>query len=231
MKQYNYVKPTIRDSFSFGWKIIFDKAFLPLMLAVIIAGLLNGPFGATWKAEDLNWFNLIWLFPAVMIGMGYALLFKPVIDYGERFLFLKAIREEQIELSMLFDGFKEKYLKIVVANLIVFALVLFGFILFIIPGFIVLIRLAFVPFLVMDKNLDPIKAIERSWIMTRGYGWKILGMGILSFFILIAGILVFVAGVIFSFMWIHAAFATLYQTIQLHNDMDNPIPILTVHEG
>ena len=230
MRQHYIPSSTIGGSFSYGWKKIFDKAFLTLLLAVIIAGLLNGPMSATWKSNSSDWFNLFWVFPVAMIGLAYAFLFKPVIDYGERYLFLKAMRDEETDLMLLFEGFKSKYLKIILANLIVIALMVIGFILLIVPGIIVLVRLAFVPFLVMDRDLEPMQAVEKSWQLTRGHGWKIFGMGVLSFLIIIAGLLVFIVGVIFSFMWIHAAFATLYQSIISQSDEDNPIPILGVNE-
>jgi hypothetical protein len=78
--------------------------------------------GASWKADNGDWFNLLWIFPVAIIGMAYAFLFKPVINYGERYLFLKAMRDEEADLKLLFEGFRTKYLKIVLANLIVVAL-------------------------------------------------------------------------------------------------------------
>jgi hypothetical protein len=83
----------------------------------------------------------------------------------------------------------------------------------------------------MDKNLDPMKAVEKSWQMTRGHGWTIFVMGVISIFVFIAGVIVFIVGAIISIMWIHAAFATMYQSVQNMNDDDNPIPILGVNEA
>lgn len=228
-KYYNLV-PSVGGSFSYGWRKIFDKAFLPLLLAVIIAGLLNGPVSATWKADGGDWFNFVWVLPVAILGMAYGLLFIPVINFGEKYLFLNAMRDEETDLRYLFEGFKTKYLKIVLANLIVIALAIIGFVLLIVPGIIVLCRLVFVPFLIMDKDMEPMQAVEKSWQMTRGHGWKVFWMGVLSFFILIAGVIVFIVGIIISFMWIHAAFATLYQSVLNENDDENPIPILGVNE-
>jgi hypothetical protein len=227
---YYSLVPSIGGSFSYGWRKMFDRAFLPLLLAVIIAGLLNGPATFSWKADNTSWFNLVWFFPVALFGMVYGFLFKPVISYGKRYLFLKAMRDEETDLRVLFEGFRSKYFKIVLANLIVFTLAVIGFILLIVPGIIVLCRLAFVPFLVMDKDLEPMQAVEKSWQLTRGHGWKIFFMGIISFFIIIAGFIAFVVGVIISFMWIHSAFATLYQSVMYQSADENPIPILGVNE-
>jgi uncharacterized membrane protein len=227
---YYYLVPSIGGSFSYGWRKMFERAFLPLLLAVIIAGLLNGPATATWKADNTSWFNLVWFFPVALIGMVYGFLFKPVISYGKRYLFLKAMRDEETDLRVLFEGFRSKYFKIVLANLIVFALAVIGFILLIVPGIIVLCRLAFVPFLIMDKDQEPMQAVENSWQLTRGHGWKIFFMGIISFFIIIAGFIALFVGLIISFMWIHSAFATLYQSVMYQSVDENPIPILGVNE-
>jgi len=233
MKNDNYFNqvPSIGGSFSFAWRKIFDKSFLPLLLAVIIVGLLNGPVGVNWKAEgDFGW-NFVWFFPVVLFGLAYGFLFLPVIKYGEKYLFLTAMRDEQVDLKLLFDGFKNKYLNIVLANLIVFALVGIGFVMLIVPGIIIACRLVFVPFLVMDKNMEPMQAVEKSWQLSKGHGWKVFGMAIFSFFIAIAGLIVFFVGIIISIMWIHAAFATLYQSVLNQNDDENPIPILGVNEA
>jgi E3 ubiquitin-protein ligase DOA10 len=129
MKHYN-LKPSIGGSFSFAWSKIYEKAFLPLLLAVIIVGLLNGPAGATWKMDgDFNFgFPMMFLFPVILFGLAYSFLFLPIIKYGENLLFVKAMRDEEADIKYLFEGFKTRYLNIVLANLIVTALVMIGFV-------------------------------------------------------------------------------------------------------
>lgn len=227
---YNLV-PSVGESFSYGWRKMFEKSFLPLLLAVIIVGILNGPMGGVNYKFDGNFdFNWLLFFPIVIFGLAYSFLFVPVIQYGEQYLFLKVMRNEEADLKLLFEGFRTKYLNIILANLIVVALVMIGFMMLIIPGIIILCRLAFVPYLVMDKNLEPMKAVEKSWELTRGHGWQVFGMGIISFFIFIAGLIFCFVGVIVSLMWIHSAFATFYQLLLNQQDDDNPIPILGVNE-
>jgi uncharacterized membrane protein len=76
-------------------------------------------------------------------------------------------------------------------------------------------RLAFVPYLVMDKKLDPIKAVEESWRLTRGYGWRIFGMALLAIPIAILGLVMLVVGIIPAIIWITAAFAGMYHAVML----------------
>jgi uncharacterized membrane protein len=233
MENLNYrnLVPSAGGSFSFAWRKIFEKAFLPLLLAVIIVGLLNGPgAGSRWQLHENEHFPWIFFFPVVLFGLAYVFLFLPVIKYGEQYLFLKAMRDDEAEIKTLFEGFKNQYLNIILANLIVTALVIIGFVMLIIPGIIIACRLAFVSYLIMDKNMEAMKAVEKSWQMTKGHGWTIFGMAIISFFLFIGGLIVFIVGVIISIMWAHAAFATLYQSVLNEIDDDNPIPILGVNE-
>ena len=229
-QEYLSLTPSIGGSFSYGWRKMFGNAFLYLLVAVIIAGILNGPVSASWKMDgDFGWSGLV-ILPIMIFGLAYSFMFMPVINFGEKYLFLKAMRNEEADLKLLFDGFRTNYLNIVLANLIVFALVILGLVMLIIPGIIIACRLVFVPLLVMDKNLEPMKAVEKSWQLTKGHGWKVFWMIIISFFLIIAGLIAMVVGMIISFMWIHAAFATLYQSVLNQSEDENPIPILGVNE-
>ena len=83
----------------------------------------------------------------------------------------------------------------------------------VVPGIIFACRLALVPYLVTDKGLDAIKAVETSWKMTRGHAMTIFWMGFLIFPIMVAGLIVFGVGAIVAWMWIKSAFASLYVAI------------------
>lgn len=201
------------------------EQFLPLLLIVIICAILQGPT-AVLKG-DWDFTNLKLLF--LPVALAYGFLFWPVIDYGADYLFIKAIRGQKVEIEAMFEGFRTKYLQIVVASLLVFALVGMGLIMLIIPGIIIACRLAFVSYLVMDKNLDAMSAVEESWRMTRGHGWKIFFLAIVSFFLLIAGLIMMIVGIFISIMWISASFAALYQSVLDYKNASETLPILGVN--
>ncbi len=83
-------------------------------------------------------------------------------------IFVQAVRRIKPDFEYLIKGFIENYLNIILANLLVFALVVLGLFALIIPGIIIACRLAFVPYIIMDKKLDPIEAVELSWKLTKG---------------------------------------------------------------
>lgn len=181
---------------------------------MVIVGLLESPVSVVQNSEDDKGGAMIFLH---ILVAAYSLLFLPVVKYGGDLLYLRGIRNGKVDISELFDGFKKNYLNIVLAYLLTFAIIGIGFVFLIIPGIIFACRLVFVPYLVMDKDMEAVAAVEKSWAMTKGYGWKIFGMGLLAILIFIAGLLCFIVGVFISIIWVHAAFASMYHAIDLED--------------
>ncbi len=200
--------PSLSTSFSYGWEIMKDY-LLNFFLLTLVLWLVSVPLWLVQMAADYQTAGAILV---KVLGIGYVFLLYPIFDFAAKYLYLQGVRRENVDVRNILRGF-DYYLNIVLANLLMSALIIIGFLALIIPGIIIACRLAFVPYLVMDKNLDAIGAIEESWRMTKGYGWTIFGMAIVSFFIVIAGLLCLIIGILPAAFWISAAFATLYQTV------------------
>ncbi len=204
-----YPIPTWKGSLSYGWATM-KKYFLPLFLVVIVLAIIDAPIQSFHEYTKPEREHLpIWI---EILGLAYWLLFAPVIEYSADLLFVQAVRGIRIDVKNIIIGFRN-YLNVILANLLVIALVGIATIALIIPGIIVGCRLAFVSYLVMDKNYDPITAVETSWKITRGHAWKIFGLGFISIFIFIAGLALVIVGVFPAIMWIKASFASLYQAV------------------
>jgi membrane-anchored glycerophosphoryl diester phosphodiesterase (GDPDase) len=117
----------------------------------------------------------------------------------------------------MFAVFQKNYWNAVAANVVVGLIVGIGIIMLIVPGIIFACRLAFVPYLVIDREMELTEALNKSWEMTKGYGWDIFLMGILAFFVVILGLIALIFGVIISAIWIKTSFATMYQAV-VEND-------------
>ncbi|HLN21507.1 MAG TPA: hypothetical protein VK213_10485 [Bacteroidales bacterium] len=227
--------PGFRNSFGTGWEVMQDN-FLRLFLVVIIIAILTAPlkmFDFKFDLSDFNNIpyglghelgeNLSRLFTigamgmlAVFLGLLallYSFLVAPVFIYGSDFIFVQAVRRIKPDFEYLVKGFMENYFTIVLAHLLVTALVVMGFFMLIIPGIIIACRLVFVSYIVMDKKIDPIEAVEMSWRLTRGHGWRIFLMGIASFFIVIFGLLLLIVGVFPAVIWIGSSFASMYESV------------------
>lgn len=227
--------PGFGNSFGTGWRVMTDN-FLRLFLVVIILCVATAPlkmFNMDFDIGDLH--NLPYdlgynfghgireLFTIGSLGilaaffgfiaMLYAFLVAPVIDYGSDMIFVQSVRKIKPDFEYLVKGFTENYLHIVLANLLAFALVVLGLFALIIPGIIIACRLAFVSYIIMDKKLDPIEAVEMSWRLTKGHGWQIFFMGFVSIFIFIFGLIMLIVGIFPAIMWICSSFAALYESV------------------
>jgi len=227
--------PGFGNSFSAGWRVMTDN-FLRLFLVILILAIVTSPmkmFNFKLDMSDLH--NLPWNighsfghslrdlpllgavgFFAIFFGfmaMLYSFLIKPVFEYGGSMIFVQAVRKTKPDFEYLIKGFMENYLHIILANLLVFALVVLGLFALIIPGIIIGCRLAFVSYIIMDKKLDPIEAVELSWKLTRGHGWQIFFMGFVSIFIVIFGLCMLIVGIFPAMIWICSSFAALYESV------------------
>lgn len=235
--------PTFGNSFGTGWKVMSDN-FIRLLLIVIVVAIVSGPSminfkfdahdfrGGPWDwAGDfhsvVNWASLgiIATFLAI-VGMLFTLFVLPVFQYGADMTFVQAVRRIKPDFELLIRGFWQNYLHIVLANLLVTALIVMGCFALLIPGIIIACRLVFVSYIVMDKKLDPIEAVELSWKLTRGHGWRIFAMGFISIFIILFGLILFIVGVFPAIIWVSSAFASLYQSVLNEKEKPaEPVPV------
>ena len=213
--------PRTGSVYSHGWRILW-KDFISLFLVGLIIMAATIPFAITGNLEHIDdHFGIlaIALVMAQIFTIAYSLFVVSPLSYGSNLVYLKAVRSQKWEVTEVFDAFKN-YLNVVLASLLAGAIIGFGMIFLLIPGIIFACRLAFVPYLVMDKKLDAVKAVEESWRLTKGHGWRIFWMAIVGFFIMIGGLICLGFGIIISFMWINAAFASLYHAVQVEKGED-----------
>ena len=92
----------------------------------------------------------------------------------------------------MFAVFNRNYLSSVGAVILTGLFILLGFVLLIVPGIILAIRLSFVSYLVIDRKLSAWEAITTSWEMTKGHGWRIFGIFCLGALIVLGFAVAFV---------------------------------------
>ena len=196
---------SVGSLYSFGWGRM-KKFFLDLFLITLIVGVILAPLGmiSSLDGRDTPGGVLLRIF-----ALAYWLLLYAPIDFGSAFIFLKAVRGEAFEVKDMFSSF-QNYLNVVLAKLLTGAIIGFGIILLVVPGIVFACRLAFVKYLVMDRNMDPVEAVKESWKMTRGYAWTIFGLGLLAIPIAIAGFICLFVGVFPAVIWIRCTFASMY---------------------
>ena len=201
--------PEVGACYSHAWRQML-KAFFELLLITIIAVLLALPLAGLQAADSEGFAPLLYL--VFMFSLTYLiLLFRP-LQYGMAYASLKAARGETVAVADMF-AFIPHYPNAVLAHLLVGFLTGVGVMFCIVPGILVACKLAFVPFLVIDRGMGAIAAIKESWRLTEGHLLNIFLIGVLALPIAIGGLLLCGFGVIVSSMWIRVAFASYYHAV------------------
>ena len=203
------LNPSAGDAYGVAWDIMW-KSFVSLLAVFIIFSIIKGPVaGIQWQEDNFHWY----LLPFVFFAIGFGIFIAGPIQYSTNWVFLKAVREERFEIRDMFAVFQRNYWNAVAANVVVHLIIGIGFLMLIVPGIIFACRLAFVSYLVIDREMELTDALNTSWQMTKGYGGQIFLMGIIAFFVVILGLIALFFGVFISGIWIKTAFATMYQAV------------------
>jgi uncharacterized membrane protein len=203
-------EPGVLSSYGHGWRQLW-KYILELFLIGLIAFFIGLPSAVmSHSAQEMECAGvMIWL-----MAIAYGILLTNPMEYGVSFAYLKASRGDKLEIKDMFHVF-QNYWNAVMANLLVAIIIIFGFIMLIVPGIIFACRLAFVSYLVVDRKMDVIPAVKESWRLTRGHANKVFLIALLAIPISIAGLLCLLVGIIPAVMWIQSAFASLYYSVSV----------------
>lgn len=190
--------PGVISSYKHGWAVLWPN-FALILLAFIINYAISG------SAE-------------IFLLLGLVFVSLP-LQFGYAYVYLKAVRKEKIEVEDVFRGF-QTYWNSVGAGVLMILIILGGLILLIVPGIVFACKLAFVPYLVVDRKMGATAAIRESWRMTHGHAVEVFVIALLGILIIIAGLICLIVGVIISEMWIESAVASLYYAVspQQKND-------------
>jgi len=199
--------PGVGSAYKNGWRQLFWKYFLGLFLILIIGFIISIPTGMNEWVQGATAAGILGFLAFI-----YGILVEGPVQYGVTFAFLKAARGDKLEIKDMFAAFKN-YWNAVLASLFVGVIIIIGLVLLIVPGIIFACKLAFTPYLVVDRKMAVMEAIEESWRMTGGHAWKVFFIGLLAIPICIAGLLCFIVGIIISIMWVSLAFASLYHAV------------------
>jgi len=208
--------PGVSRCYSEGWGVL-KRYFVELLLVTLLVGLFWAVAGAIEAASDSDFY----LSPIYgLFYLGYIILIMKPVEYGRVKPYLKAVRGGDPKVKDIFV-FQEIYLNVVLAAALTGVLIVIGTIFLIVPGIIIACKLAFVPYLVVDRRMDAVEAIKKSWRMTRGYAGTIFLIGLLAIPIFILGLICFLVGIIVSAMWVHSAMAYLYNEAKLIEEQQN----------
>lgn len=128
----------------------------------------------------------------IAVGVLFYILFIVLImvlvgwlQASEMYLVIETAAKRRCSVSdALRRGWKKKW-SLVGLTLLMMVIVYFGFFLFIVPGVILMVRYIFAPFIMMSENLTVTDSLRRSWAITKGHFWAILGRGLLLWLVFV----------------------------------------------
>ncbi len=202
------IEPGVGTSLSNGWQRMWPN-FGPLFLIFLIYILFGLP---NWIFSFFSGLAQLPPFTAYFISMVYSVLILYPLGYGVAYAALRAARGERPWVPDLFAPF-ENYWAAVFAYILVVLLTIVGIFLFIIPGVIIACKLAFVPYLIVDRRMSCLDAISESWKLTTGHAWQVFGLNLLGVCIGLLGLLCLVVGIIPAIFWVSCAMASLYHAV------------------
>ena len=95
-------------AYSHGWRTLWDN-FISLFLVALIILVVTTPLAITGKLDDVH-NNFGFLAVAVVMGqiftMVYTLFVISPLNYGSKWVYLKAVRKDKFEVQDVFDAFK-----------------------------------------------------------------------------------------------------------------------------
>jgi uncharacterized membrane protein len=200
--------PTVSGAFGHGW-VIMKKNFPELLLVLFIEMLLSIPVGLTPYIFNMQYTEH---FTTGLFDFIYSLLILMPVGYGMSWVFLKAVRGEPFQVQEIFFAY-QRFGNVLLANLLVAIIIGIGIVMLIVPGIIFACKLAFVPYLVMDRKMEAVDAIRESWHMTTGHAGTIFLMGLTCIPVVLGGIICFFIGIFPAVIWINLAFATIYLVV------------------
>ena len=97
--------------------------------------------------------------------------------------------------TLIFEPYQHA-LPIIVMMIMMFFLIIAGYLLFIIPGIYLSVAYSFAPYLITEKNMGAWQSLEESRKAITKYWWRYFGLMWVSLFLIIAGTIPFLIGLI-----------------------------------
>ncbi|MBF0531760.1 MAG: hypothetical protein HQL23_01545 [Candidatus Omnitrophica bacterium] len=196
---------SMEEAIRFGWDSVkANKAyFIWMILLAWLVPLVPQLLSSYFDKKQLFAFLFFYLLAVVLSSLIAAGLTKIYLGFCD---FIK------LKYATLFQHWRLAW-KLFVAGLLCGLVVVFGLLLLIVPGIIFAIRLQFFGYLIVDKDLGIIAALNKSFAITRGSTFNLLLFGAVYCGILMLGILCLFVGLLIAIPTVGIASAHVYRQL------------------
>jgi uncharacterized membrane protein len=187
------------------WLTIYAVQLLPVAVAMLYSFVQENMTKVTPAIGTTPFFTLT-------ITLAYIFL-QLVISMGLIRAYLNITRNEKVDVNT-FSSQIPKSINFIVTQFLLMLLVIFGLILFIVPGIYFYLKYMFAPYLVVDKNLGPLEALKASGKLTDGLKWDLTGFVLAATILTYSGILLFFVGLIITIPVATLSYVVLYNKLK-----------------
>lgn len=196
--------PSYKEIFSFGFKKTKENFLFLLGVLVVLAlvSILNSGLQQAFRDS------------VILVGFVGIIfwLINLLLELGFLKMMLKFVAGEKPTYKDFYEHYPQ-FFNFLLAAILMALIIIGGFILLILPGIYLAVRLQFVPILVADKNLTPVDAIKKTWELTRGKWMKIFVFDLLLIGINILGALALLVGLLVTIPTSSISFAYFYRKL------------------
>ena len=197
---------SISEALGFGWATFRDRFGTLIGLIVVSAVILAVVNGVE---QGLNQQKAGFL--AFVVGIiGYVV--QSVVSLGWTRITLKLHDGQGVEMSDLIEPYPLIW-KYIGASILAGIAIAIGFLILVVPGVYLAIRLGFFPYAIVDGGSGPVEALQKSWELTRGSVLHLLGLGIVFALVNFVGVLALGIGLLVSIPVTAIAMAYVYRRL------------------
>lgn len=201
-KTKHFVK---KEAINFGFKIAKENIFFFLSVFVVWAFVTIGSKTIQNSLNSERQALASFVFSILMWIVG------SIISMGIISISLKFVDGKKPILKNIF--YTKNIFNFLLASIIRTVIIVAGFILLIVPGIIFAIKLQYSEYLIVDKGLDAVSSLKKSWEMTKGVKWNLFLLALLLCLINILGALALVVGLLITVPLSLVASAFVYRKL------------------
>jgi uncharacterized membrane protein len=210
-KNMNKTVP-IKQSLKWGWHIFKNNKWLLVKLTLFMI-IASGMFSAMTHQRGLARHDALLFLILRLAGIALSLF----LSLGMMKIFLSFKDSSQPKFE---DLFSQGHLlwNYFLATFLYILIVSVGLVMFIVPGIIWAIKYRMYAFLIVDKHMTPLESLRKSVELTDGVKWKLLLFGIVSFFVLLLGLIALIIGIFAAIPIIALAQTYIYRHLLSQTD-------------
>jgi uncharacterized membrane protein len=181
-------KVDIRQPLEFGWKV-FRENVLFFLVMMLILGIPAAIMGVMVK--DTPWLSL-----SVLFLRGVAWLWRVIAAMAVILVSLSYCDRNSFDIRQA-EAMKPLFIPYLLGSILFSVMIGVGMVLLVVPGVYLAVRYQFMPYLIIDKGMQPMDALRAAGELTRG-SWLdlfifllcIVGINLLGALLLGLGLLV-----------------------------------------